>query len=84
MGAFISKQPNGLYCRFSTITDCPTDWDMTKEEYIKMCVDKARQEAEETIENNLKPFDWVEKRFLPNNMTRKEFKKVLKDMNQKV
>lgn len=24
MAGFISKQPNGLYCRFSTVTDCPT------------------------------------------------------------
>ena len=23
MGSFIAKQPNGLYCRFSTIVDCP-------------------------------------------------------------
>lgn len=25
MAGFISKQPNGLYCRFSTVVDCPTE-----------------------------------------------------------
>ena len=29
MAGFISKQPNGLYCRFSSVTDCPTAWNMT-------------------------------------------------------
>ena len=29
MGAFISKQPNGLYCRFSTIVDTITHYNMT-------------------------------------------------------
>lgn len=24
MAGFVSKQPNGLYCRFSSVTDCPT------------------------------------------------------------
>ena len=33
MAGFISKQPNGLYCRFSSVTDCPTAWNMTKEEF---------------------------------------------------
>ena len=30
MGAFIAKQPNGLYCRFSTVVDCVTHYDMTE------------------------------------------------------
>ena len=82
MGSFVVKQPNGLYCRFSTVVDCPTDWDMTKEEYIEMCIEKSRKEAEETIELNLKPFDWVKKYFIPNNMSTNEFKEALKEMNK--
>ena len=31
MAGFVSKQPNGLYCRFSSVTDCPTAWNMTRE-----------------------------------------------------
>lgn len=34
MGSFISKQPNGKYCRFSTIIDTVTDYNFTAEEYI--------------------------------------------------
>lgn len=36
MAGFISKQPNGLYCRFSSVTDCPTAWNMMREDYINM------------------------------------------------
>ena len=35
MGAFIARQPNGLLCRFSTVVDCITDYNMTEEEYIQ-------------------------------------------------
>ena len=45
MGAFIAKQPNGLYCRFSTVVDCPTDWNMTEEDYLKLCAEKGREEV---------------------------------------
>lgn len=83
MGAFISKQPNGLYCRFSTIVDTVTDYNMTEEEYIELCAEKARKEARETLEHYLQPFDEVKRRFIPNNMTRKEFKKLLKEMGEK-
>ena len=31
MGAFICKQPNGKYCRFSTVVDSITDYNMTEE-----------------------------------------------------
>lgn len=41
MGAFIARQPNGLLCRFSTVVDCITDYNMTEEEYIEMCAEKA-------------------------------------------
>lgn len=36
MGAFICRQPNGLLCRFSTVVDCITHYNMTEDEYIKM------------------------------------------------
>ena len=34
MGAYIAKQPNGLYCRFSSVVDSVTHWNMTEEDYI--------------------------------------------------
>jgi hypothetical protein len=84
MGAFISKQPNGLYCRFSTVVDCPTDWNMTEEDYIELCKQKAEEEARHTLEHHLRPFEWVEQYFHPNNMTEEEFKKFLEDANTSV
>lgn len=73
MGAFLAKQPNGKYCRFSGVVDCPTHINMTREDYINMCMERAREEAEDVLKNYLKPFEWVEKSFHPNNMTEKEF-----------
>ncbi|EAD6699334.1 hypothetical protein YV62_13660 [Listeria monocytogenes] len=32
MPGLIAKQPNGLYCRISTVVEAPTHHDMTKEE----------------------------------------------------
>lgn len=80
MGRFIAKQPNGLYCLFSTVVDCPTKWNMTEEDYIELCAQEAREEAKFTLERRLRPFDWVKEYFYPNNMTEEEFKKCLLDM----
>lgn len=84
MGAFIARQPNGLLCRFSTVVDCPTDWNMTENEYIEMCAEKAREEAREVIKNHLKPFDMVKENYIPSNMSKKEFAEVLKEMEKEV
>lgn len=84
MGSFISRQPNGLLCRFSTVVDCPTHWNMTDEEYIEMYAERARKEARDVLTNYLKPFDMVKECFYPENMTEKEFKKVLKEMGAKL
>ena len=80
MGAFVTRQPNGLLCRFSSIVDCPTHYNMTDEEYIEMCAEKAREEARDVLKNHLKPFEWLRDYFSPNNMTEEEFEKILKEM----
>ena len=49
MAGFVSKQPNGLYCRFSTVTDCPTAWNMTREDYINMKMQEAKEDAEDVF-----------------------------------
>jgi len=88
MGAFIAQQPNGLYCRFSTIVDCPTHWDMTEEEYInlkvEMAIENAKREAKSILSKHLRPFDEVEERFIDNNMTKEEFEQLLKEMGKEV
>lgn len=43
MAGIIAKQPNGLYCRISTIIDAPTHSNMTKQDYIDMCVERAKK-----------------------------------------
>lgn len=82
MGAFIVKQPNGLYCRFSTIVDCPTDWNMTEDDYIEMCAEQAREEAKLILAYRLRPFEAVKEYFIPNNMSRTEFENCLKEMSE--
>ncbi len=82
MGSFVCKQPNGLYCRFSTVVDCPTHWNMTEDEYIEMCAEKAREDARDVLKNYLQPFERVKDYYHPNNMTKEEFKKFLEDCEQ--
>ena len=84
MGAFIARQPNGLLCRFSTVIDTVTDYNMTDGEYIEMCAEKARKEAREIIENHMKPFEEVKNCFIDNNMTQEEFNRILLEMESSV
>ncbi len=77
MGAFIARQPNGLLCRFSTIVDTLTHVNMTEEEYIEMCAEKARREAREVLKNYLRPFEQVKKLFVPRENTVEEFNMLL-------
>lgn len=79
MAGFIAKQPNGLYCRFSTVTDCPTNWNMTEEDYIKLRMEQAKEDAIYTLKNHLRPFDMVIDNFAPYNMTEEEFEKFLEE-----
>ena len=80
MGSFICRQPNGLLCRFSTVVDTITHYNMTDEEYIQMYIQKqittARAEAEDVIKNHLKPFEWIDEYFVDNNMTEEEFEQI--------
>lgn len=84
MGAFIARQPNGLLCRFSTIVDTVTHSNMTDEEYIEYCAEKAREEAKWNLEHYVKPFSDVVKWFRPVNNTVEEFNAILKDMGSDI
>ena len=76
MGSFICRQPNGLLCRFSTITDCVTHYNMTDEEYIQMKMEEARKDAQDVIDNYLQPFKLIDDYFIPNNMTEEDFEQL--------
>lgn len=82
MGAFIARQPNGLLCRFSTVVDCITDYNMTEDEYIEMCAEKARKEARYVLEDYMQPFEFVDKYFHPNNMTIEKHKQIMEEMKK--
>lgn len=84
MPAFISKQPNGLYCRFSTVVDTLTHIDMTEEEYIELCVEEAKEKARRTLERDLVPFEKMVELFLPNNHSVEEFNSMLKEMGSDI
>lgn len=40
MGGFIAKQPNGKYCRFSSVVDCPTHINMAFDDYVKVLINR--------------------------------------------
>lgn len=82
--SFIARQPNGLLCRFSTVTDTITDYNMTDETYVEICAQKARDEAIETLKSSLQPFERVKESFRPVNMSKSKFNKILKLMETEV
>ena len=84
MGAFIARQPNGLLCRHSSIVDCVTHYNMTDEEYIELCVEKAKEraveEAKQVLKNHIQPFEQITNCFREGNMTQEEFDRILREM----
>lgn len=84
MGAFICRQPNGKLCRFSTVVDTITDYNMTDEEYIEMCADRAREEARYILEHHIKPYSWIDNYFSPRNMTYNDLEFIKRRMESDV
>jgi len=76
----ICKQPNGLYCRFSSVVDSFTHINMTEQEYIDLCVEKAVKEAKYTLANDVRPLSEAKSMFVPNNNTVEEFNELLVQM----
>lgn len=81
--AFICRQPNGLICRFSTVVDSITHYNMTDDDYITLCKKRAEEEAREFLKNkkNFYPFDEIKEYFRPNvDMNLDDFEKALVEM----
>lgn len=57
MGSYIARQPNGLICRYSSIVDNITHYNMTEEDYINYKMEKARKDAIDTLNRYMQPFD---------------------------
>ena len=84
MGAFIAKQPNGLYCRYSGVVDNITHYNMTEDDYIELVVERAKEEEKITLEK-AKPFSKVLDRLYPD--TRRDLKgmnEILKECGSEV
>lgn len=80
MGAFYCLQPNGLYCRFSTVLDCPTDYNLTVYDIVSKCVRDTIRDVKDMIENGLEPFEEIQENFAPINMSVEQFKDILTKM----
>ena len=76
----IAKQPNGLYCRFSSVIDTVTDWNLTEEEVIDLYVERARQEIKDILKRDVHKFEEVKDCFWPTNNTIEEFNQILAEM----
>ena len=49
-----------------------------------MCAQKAREEAQATLNHSLRPFEQVKESFVPTNMSRNEFKRILRLMEKEI
>jgi hypothetical protein len=85
MSGYIARQPNGLLCRFSKIVDCVTDYNMTEEDYINLCIERSKEEAIKEAEDVLKrwmhPFEDVLEDTKPYNITNDELREQFKEMS---
>lgn len=81
--SYIARQPNGLLCRFSSMVDAITDYNMTEEEYIELCAERARQTARQNIAQKgwVEPFSRVIEDFYPRKQEDvDEFIKLLREV----
>lgn len=85
MGSFIARQPNGKLCRFSSIVDTITHYNMSDEEYIELCAEMAREEAKCNLQNPrfIHSFQEVIDSFQPANNTEEEFLQLIQEMSDK-
>lgn len=61
MGAFIFKQPNGRFGRWSSVVDDFTAINMTKEEYIVLNVENSIRDSEYTLRHHLRDYEYAVK-----------------------
>ena len=86
MGSFIARQPNGLLCRFSSVVDCITHYNMTEEDYIQLAAERAAEEARFNLSQKhfIKPYEMVIDEFVPGEMTEEEFIEVRRKMGEQI
>ena len=72
---FISKQPKGRYCRFSTTLGCITHYNMTEED-CEVVEQKCRDVP------GLQPFDRITESFNDIHMSYDDFGMILEEMSK--
>ena len=79
---YIAKQPNGLLCRFSSMVDAVTHYNMTEEDYIELCAEQARKNARLDLEDErfIKSFDHVLEDIRFDNVTYDKWRSCLEEM----
>lgn len=85
MAGMIAKQPNGLYCRYSSVVDTITHYNFTKEEYLNNITGSvsSREEGIDVLENYLHSFEEVEELLrlrLSDSESEEEVEELIKDM----
>jgi len=84
MFGFLARQPNGLLCRHSSLTDCVIDYNMTEQDYINLCKKQAEKDAREILKHHVRDFEEIKRCFYANNMTEMEFQNIIKEMETPV
>ena len=84
MGTFFSQQPNGKYCRFSTVSDTVEEYNCTAEYFVTVYKNpknkKDREFKTEMFIASLCPFNMVKDAFMPRNESIEDFEKKLREM----
>jgi len=78
-GAFIARQPNGLYCRFSHVTEGLTHINMTKKDYLNNFTGSvsSKAEAEEILKYHVEDFSRVQRYITDLNTTKAERARIM-------
>ena len=90
MGVLYCKQPNGLYCRFSTVVDAVTDYNMDESE-LKQCLIDHLGKCDIDVINfedflkrdqgfHIYPFDEVVEQYSTANISLEEAIEIMKEM----
>lgn len=84
--SYIARQPNGLLCRFSTVVDTVTDINMTEEDYVELCAERARGEARWNLsqKNFIQSYDRVLADRTDDNITDERWRELRKQMGEHV
>jgi ElaB/YqjD/DUF883 family membrane-anchored ribosome-binding protein len=83
MGRQVIKQPDGLYCIFSSIVDDVIAWNATAEEVVSFFGEDAKEKAEEEARRIIEAVNKQEKPYHQFTLTYKEMCRIVKNRHGK-